>query len=129
TWSGRVCSLNMSQKSAREDARSDAAQDHVLSEQVFDWSGITAAHLRSTYFAEWLLYLAPMIRAGVLHVPFGTGRHAPIAAEDQARVIVGILENPSPHRGQVYPLYGPVELTYAESAQVLISVLGWVVRE
>ena len=122
---GLECVVNMSQKSAREDALSHAAQDHWLSEQVFDWSGITAAHLRSTYFAEWLLYLAPMIRAGVLHVPFGTGRHAPIAAEDQARVIVGILENPNPHRRQVYPLYGPVEFTYAEIAQVLSRVLGW----
>ena len=121
---GLECVVNMSQKSAREDALSHAAQDHWLSEQVFDWSGITAAHLRSTYFAEWLLYLAPMIRAGVLHVPFGTGRHAPIAAEDQARVIVGILQNPNPHRGQVYPLYGPVEFTYAEIAQVLSRVFG-----
>ena len=69
-----------------------------------------------------------MIRAGVLHVPFGTGRHAPIAAEDQARVIVGILENSNPHRGQVYPLYGPVEFTYAEIAQVLSRVLGLEVR-
>src|SRR5260370_1406807 len=83
---------------------------------------------RSTYFAEWLLYRAPMIWAGVLHVPFGTGRHAPIAAEDQARVIVGILQNPNPHRGQVYPLYGPVEFTYAEIAQVLSRVLGWEVQ-
>src|SRR6267154_4893416 len=125
---GLECVVNMSQKSAREDAPSHAAQDHLLSEQVFDWAGITVAHLRSTYFAEWLLYLAPMIRAGVLHVPFGIGRHAPIAAEDQARVIVGILENPNPHRGQVYPLYGPVEFTYAEIARVLSRVLGWEVH-
>jgi hypothetical protein len=33
------------------------------------------------------------------------------------------LENPNPHRGQVYPLYGPVEFTYAEIAQVLRRVL------
>src|SRR6516165_408292 len=125
---GLECVVNMSQKSAREDALSHAAQDHWLSEQVFDWSGITATHLRPTYFDEWLLYLAPMIRAGVLHVPFGTGRHAPIAAEDQARVIVGILENPNPHRRQVYPLYGPVEFTHAEIAQVLSRVLGWEVQ-
>src|SRR4029077_18902224 len=69
------------------------------------------------------LYLAPMIRAGVLHVPFGTGRHAPIAAEDQARVIVGILEKPTAHRSHVYPLFGPVEFTFAEIAQVLSRVL------
>jgi NAD(P)H dehydrogenase (quinone) len=121
---GVECIVNMSQKSSRVNAKSHAAQDHWLSEQIFDWSGVAVTHLRPTYFAEWLLYLAPMIRAGVLHVPFGTGRHAPIAAEDQARVIVGILENPAPHRGKIYPLFGPVEYTYQEIAGVLTQVLG-----
>jgi NAD(P)H dehydrogenase (quinone) len=115
--------VNMSQISAREEAKSHAATDHWLAERVFDWSGVTVAHIRPTYFAEWLLYLAPMISAGLLHVPFGTGKHAPIAAEDQARVIVGILENPTAHRRHVYPLFGPVEFTYAEIAQVLSRVL------
>src|SRR5258706_2902513 len=121
---GVECVVNMSQISAREDAKSHAAQDHWLAERVFDWSGLTVVHLRPTYFAEWLLYLAPMIRAGLLHVPFGTGRHAPIAAEDQARVIVGIVENPSQHGGKAYPLYGPVEFTYQGIANVLSRVLG-----
>lgn len=121
---GIACVVNMSQISARENAKSHAAQDHWLAERVFDWSGLAVVHLRPTYFAEWLLYLAPMIRAGLLHVPFGTGRHAPITAEDQARVIVGILENPGAHGGKAYPLYGPVEFTYKEIAQVLSRVLG-----
>ena len=121
---GVACVVNMSQISAREDAKSHAAQDHWLAERVFDWSGLTVVHLRPTYFAEWLLYLAPMIRAGLLHVPFGAGRHAPITAGDQARVIVGILENPSPHGGKAYPLYGPVEFTYQGIANVLSRVLG-----
>src|SRR6266540_4843538 len=56
-------------------------------------------------------------------VPFGTGRHAPIAAEDQARVIAGILENPTAHRSHVYLLFGPVQFTYAEIAQLLSRVL------
>jgi uncharacterized protein YbjT (DUF2867 family) len=60
----------------------------------------------------------------VLHVPFGTGKHAPIAAEDQGRVIAGILDDPARHKGAVYPLYGPVEYTYAETARVLGRVLG-----
>src|SRR3984957_16234416 len=116
--------VNMSQKSAREDAKSHAATDHWISERVFDWSGVPTVHIRPTYFAEWLLYLAPMIRAGRLHVPFGTGKHAPIAAEDQGRVIAGILETPAPPRGKIFPLYGPVEYTYREMAQVLSRVLG-----
>ena len=116
--------VNMSQISAREHAKSHAATDHWLAERVFDWSGVTVAHIRPTYFAEWLLYLAPMIKAGRLHVLFGTGKHAPIAAEDQARVIAGILEDPATHNGKVYPLFGPVEYTYRETAQVLSRVLG-----
>jgi len=116
--------VNMSQISAREDAKSHAATDHWLAERVFDWSGVPVAHIRPTYFAEWLLYLAPMIKAGLLHVPFGTGKHAPIAAEDQGRVIAGILEDPATHNGNVYPLFGPVEYTYRENAQVLSRVLG-----
>src|SRR5437899_10820356 len=116
--------VNMSQISAREDAKSHAMCDHWLAERVFDWSGLTVAHLRPTLFAEWLLYLAPMIRAGLFHVLFGSGRHAPIAAEDQARVIVSILEDPASHGGKIYPLYGPVEFTHKEIAQVLSRVLG-----
>jgi uncharacterized protein YbjT (DUF2867 family) len=116
--------VNMSQISAREEAKSHAATDHWLAERVFDWSGVPVAHIRPTYFAEWLLYLAPMIRAGLLHVPFGTGKHAPISADDQARVIAGILEDPATHNGKIYPLFGPVEFTYEETAQVLSRVLG-----
>jgi NAD(P)H dehydrogenase (quinone) len=116
--------VNMSQKTARENAKSHAMKDHWLAERVFDWSGLNVAHIRPTLFAEWLLYVVPMIRAGLLHVPFGTGKHAPITAEDQARVIVGILEDPAPHKGAFYPLFGPVEYTYAETAQLLSRVLG-----
>ena len=92
--------VNMSQISAREDARSYAARDHWVAERVFDWSGLAVTHLRPTFFAEWLLYFASSVKAGTLSWPFGTGKHAPVAAEDQARVIVGILEDPAPHRGR-----------------------------
>src|ERR1700746_2928235 len=113
-----------------EDPRSHAARDHWLAERVFDWSGIAVTHLRPTFFAEWLSKLAPMIKAGSLGPPPGVGpnKHAPVAAEDQARVIVGILENPAPHRGKVYPLYGPKEYTPAEIAQVVARLLGKDVR-
>jgi len=116
--------VNMSQASARSDARSHSAREHWLAERVFDWSGLKVAHIRPTYFAEWLLYLAPMIRQGGMYAPFTTGRHAPIAGEDQGRVIVGILEDPKLHQGKIYPLYGPVELTHDEIAKIVGGVLG-----
>ncbi len=117
--------VNMSQISARSDAKSEAARQHWLSERVFDWSGVPTVHLRPTFFAEWLLYLAPMIRQGKILAPFTTtGRHAPVAAEDQARVIVAILENPTAHVGKTYPLFGPVEHTLPEIAAIISRVIG-----
>jgi NAD(P)H dehydrogenase (quinone) len=117
--------VNMSQISARGDSKSDAARQHWLSERVFDWSGVPTVHLRPTFFAEWLLYLAPLIRQGKILAPFTTtGRHAPVAAEDQARVIAAILESPAAHVGKTYPLYGPVELTLPEIAAIVGRVIG-----
>jgi uncharacterized protein YbjT (DUF2867 family) len=121
--------VNMSQKSARREAKSDAALQHWLSEQVLDWSGTPVAHLRPTYFADWLLYMRNMIKEGRMSVPFGTtGRHAPIAAEDQAAVIAAILGDPTPHTGQIYPLFGPVELTAPEIAAIIGKTLDKEVR-
>ncbi len=116
--------VNMSQVSARREAKSHAAQDHWISEQIFNWSGVATTHLRPTLFAEWALYWTDLIKAGTLRLPFGTGRHAPIAAEDQARVIAKVLLAPDEHKGKVYPLYGGKEYTFAEIATEIAKVIG-----
>lgn len=116
--------VNMSQIPARSDAKSNAAQNHWVAERVFDWSGVPVTHIRPTFFAEWLLYLAPFISQGVMPTPF-TGRHAPIASEDQAHVIANILANPGDHAGQIYPLHGPVELSQEEIAAEISRTLGF----
>ena len=61
---------------------------------------------------------------GTLPLPYGDGRHAPIAAKDQARVITAILEDPAPHAGQVYPLFGPKEMNHYEIAEEISKALG-----
>jgi NAD(P)H dehydrogenase (quinone) len=118
--------VNMSQKSARREAKSEAARDHWITEQVFNWSGVPSTHIRPTFFAEWLLY--PMdgwnVKGGVIEFPLANGRHAPIAGEDQGRVIAALLQDPKPHAGKVYPLYGPVELNHQEIAEKLTKTLG-----
>ena len=53
---GVTAIVNMSQISARRESRSHAAQDHWISERVFDWSDIPTTHLRPTFFADWLVY-------------------------------------------------------------------------
>lgn len=85
-------------------------------------------HLRPTFFAEWVLYWTGFIKAGVLPLPFGTGRHAPIAAEDQARVIANILIEPQTHLGKTYPLFGAREMTFPEMADEVGRLLGRPVR-
>jgi NAD(P)H dehydrogenase (quinone) len=116
--------VNMSQKSARTP-RVRRRWNTGWGERLFDWSGVPVAHLRPTYFAEWFFYLAELIRQGRMPAPFGTtGRHAPVASEDQASVIARILDNPTPHAGKTYPLFGPVELTHPEIAAIIGRVLG-----
>lgn len=118
------CVVNMSQISARREAGSHAAQDHWIAEQVLNWSGVPVVHLRPTLFAEWALYWVAQIKTGTLALPFGTGKHAPIAADDQGRVIAKILLSPVEHIGKVYPLYGPKEYTFAEIAAEIGKVTG-----
>lgn len=120
--------VNMSQASARRIAKSHAAQDHWIAERVFDWSGVPVTHLRPTLFAEWALYWTGFMKAGVLPLPFGTGRHAPIAAEDQARVIANILVAPKAHAGKIYPLFGAKEMTFSEMTEETSRILGMPIR-
>ncbi len=117
--------VNISQISARRVAKSHAAQGHWIAERLFDRSGIPVAHLRPTFFAEWLMYVANFIKQqSELILPFGEARYAPIAAEDLGRVVASILADPVGHAGQLYPLFGPKELTQFEIAGILSEVLG-----
>ncbi|MGQ5653995.1 NmrA family NAD(P)-binding protein [Streptomyces sp. EKR5.2] len=114
--------VNMSQKSARRESASNAARQHWVAERLLDRSPFAATHLRPTFFAEWLVNMWD--GSGELRFPFADGRHAPIAASDQARVIAAILEEPTPHAGKIYPLYGPVELNHHEIAERMTRTLG-----
>jgi NAD(P)H dehydrogenase (quinone) len=123
--------VNMSQISARADAVSHAALSHWYGERVFDWAGVPVTHLRPTFFMEWLTYpfQLPLIADhDLLKVPGGNGRHAPIAAADQGRVIANILLDPTPHAGKIYPLFGAVEMNYAELADAVSKAVGRPIR-
>ena len=116
--------VNMSQRTARREANSHAAQNHWLSEQLFDYSGVPVTHLRPTLFDEWLLYFAKQIREqSRLISPFGEASYASLAGEDIGRVIASILANPKGHSGQTYPLYGPQNTTQHEVADLLTELL------
>lgn len=121
--------VNMSQMSARREAASHAAQQHWLAERLLDRTAMMVTHLRPTLFADWLSW--SMTRSGgdgVYRLPFSGGSHAPVAAADQSRVIAAILEKPAPHAGQIYPLSGPVALTYHQIAEKVGRTLGFPVH-
>lgn len=123
--------VNMSQISAKQDAESHAALSHWYGERVFDWSGVPVTHIRPTFFMEWLMYsfqLPLIAKHDLLKVPAGEGRHAPIAAEDQGRVIASLLLDPIPHAGKVYPLFGAVEMNHEQLANAVGDALGRKVR-
>ena len=121
--------VNMSQISARRDAKSHAAQQHWLAERLLDRATFITTHIRPTFFAEWLIFQwSRDVDEAVLRLPFGDGRHAPIAAADQGRFVAAMLANPTPPERRTYPLCGPVELDHYEIADKLSRTLNFPVR-
>lgn len=118
--------VNMSQITARPDHASPAARQHWFAERVLDWSGLGVTHLRPPFFLENLLSVAaPTIRTeGKIYLPYGPGRHAPVAGADLARVAVGILVDPAAHHGKTYVPTGPASLSMMDQAGVFSRVLG-----
>jgi len=118
--------VNMSQLPAREQAQSPLSFEHWQAEQVLDWADIGAVHINPTFFAEDLYLFSghSIARDGKLLLPFGHGKHAPVAAADIARVIVSILTDPKPHQGQRYVITGPDNMTMTEAAAILTTELG-----
>jgi len=118
--------VNMSQITAREDARSALSRQHWLSEVILDQAELGAIHIRPTFFAEMLVLLGAgsIASEGKLYLPYGGGRHAPVSAADIARVVVGLLTRPEGHAGQRYVLTGPRNMDIAEMAEVLSLELG-----
>ncbi|MCZ6889635.1 MAG: NAD(P)H-binding protein [Gammaproteobacteria bacterium] len=118
--------VNLSQITARQDSQSPLARHHWLSENIFDWADIGAVHIRPTFFAEMLFILGgkTVSLEGKLYLPYGSQRHAPVAAVDIARVAVGILTDPTLHVGERYVVTGPQNMTITEMAEVLSRELG-----
>jgi uncharacterized protein YbjT (DUF2867 family) len=118
--------LNQSQRSANRWSTSDSCRDSFIAEEVLNWSGVDVVHLRPTYFLEWLLYpwQLPYLEQGVLRMPVGKGRHSPIAADDQGRVIARLLQNAEDHIGTTISISGPVEMDHEQMAAELSEALG-----
>src|SRR5260221_6684599 len=104
----RLVNLVMLQSSP--DAPTPRMRQNYLSEQVFDWAGIGAVHVRATVFYENLrsLVRSSLPAQGTIRLPWGNdGTVVPlVSAEDVARVAVGLLIGPSEPAGASYSVVG-----------------------
>ncbi|MEU3188276.1 NAD(P)H-binding protein [Streptomyces sp. NPDC006923] len=117
--------VNMSQISARRESKSNAARQHWLSERLLDRTDMLVTHVRPTFFTAWLVdWWERRDGEGALRLPFGHGRHAPVAEIDQARVIAAVLADPEPHNREAYTLHGPIEMDHYEIADAVSGELG-----
>lgn len=121
--------VNMSQISARREAKSNAARQHWIAERLLDRSALITTHLRPTFFTFFMnMFWIRDNDQGLYRLPFADARHAPIDAADQAHVIAAILQNPDPHDRQIYPLFGAEEVNWHEIAAKVQHTLGIPVR-
>jgi uncharacterized protein YbjT (DUF2867 family) len=94
------------------DAPTPRMRENYLSEQIFEWAGIGAAHVRATVFYENVRALtgATIAEDGSILLPWGgEGTVIPlVSAEDVARVAAGALTTPSVTPGSSYPVIGEV---------------------
>lgn len=102
-------------------------RQHWLSEQVFNWSGISTVHLRCAVFYENLrAMVAESVAAeGKMYLPSGAGEELipMVAGEDVARVAAAILADPDQHAGQTHFISGPPQ-TLQDVAASFTSILN-----
>jgi uncharacterized protein YbjT (DUF2867 family) len=121
----RLVNLVMLQSSP--DAPTPRMRQNYLSEQVFEWAGISVAHVRATVFYENLGALVRLSLAtqGAIKLPWGSEstRVPLVSAEDVAGVAAALLTDPTTPAGAAYPLIGAV-LTLRDILDTLGCVLG-----
>jgi uncharacterized protein YbjT (DUF2867 family) len=106
-----ISQMTVSQMTAISTDQSHHQRLHWLAERVLNWSTLPVIHIRPTVFLENPFFTTFAARSvagdGVIRLPFGSGRTAPVAAADVARVVAVLLQDPRRHLGHVYELTGP----------------------
>lgn len=121
--------VNMSQISARREAKSNAAQDHWVGEQLLNMTGIPTVHLRPTFFDDWFLYIRDsIVKDSAIVLPFGNGRWAPVDSADLGNVVANLAVAIEEYSGRELKLYGPEEFNVFEMSAVISDVLGRTIK-
>jgi len=123
-----ISQMTVSQMTLVNMTDSPQHRQHLLAEQVLNWSGLPVVHVRPTVFLENPLFMGlaaqSIARDDTIRLPFGGGRTSPVAAQDVAEAIATILANPAAHIGKVYELTGPKSQDMTEVAAEYSAALG-----
>lgn len=118
----------MSQMNVHEGSSSPATQNHMIAEEILDWAGIGAVHIRPALFAWNYLSMAGATVAteGKFYFPLPEAQYTIVHPEDIAEAVVQILlsEDPANHIGQRYLLSGGELFTGSKVASLIGEVTG-----
>lgn len=123
-----ISQMTVSQMTLANMTDSPQQRQHLLAEQVLNWSGLPVVHVRPTVFLENFFFLdwaaESIARDATIRLPFGAGRTSPVAVQDVAEVVAIILATPAAHIGKVYELTGPRSQEMHAVAAEYSSALG-----
>lgn len=102
--------VEMSQMGAHEGTPSPATQNHVITEDIFDWAKVGAVHIRPGLFAwNYLGFAAPTVADHQkFYFPNAEAKYTIIHPKDIGEVVAEILIDPDKdkHIGKKYDLSG-----------------------
>lgn len=110
------------------DAEFRFARMHAEIEDYLEQSGLAWTHLRpSTFMSDYFREVPSISADGVLALPMGDARIAPVDTEDIAKVAVSLLHSDG-HESKRYEMTGPEALTVNEVAAAISAATGKPVR-
>ncbi len=115
----------MSQWNAAASHPSIISREHWIANQIYRWMpSVDVVHVNPGLFAfTYMLGLPAIAHFGMFMGPFGDGLNAPPSNEDIARLVVGVLTDPTPHLGKNYRPTGPTLLAPQDIAGIFAKVL------
>jgi len=119
--------VEMSQMGAHESTPSPATQNHVITEDIFDWAHVGAVHIRPGLFAwNYLGFAAPtVVDHQKFYYPNADAKYTIIHPKDIGEVVAELLIDPNKHRhiGRKYDLSGSTVHSGFDVAQDLSTIL------
>jgi uncharacterized protein YbjT (DUF2867 family) len=101
-------------------------REHWIANNIARWMPtVDVIHVNPGLFAfTYLVTLPVTAKLGILPLPYGRGKNAPVAARDIARVVAAVLDDPARHAGKSYRPTGPALLDPDQIAATIGKVVG-----